>query len=142
MNLKKLTLLAILAVPVSASADIRTDVGGSATAHEKLSVTRVKSFDFGMLYVHTPEREELFRIAQLWRQRPAWSTITVEGHGYVETDEEASISLGQKRAERVRDLLVKFGVDPRFVKTVGHSRSEPGRYVDLSVDACTSGCKR
>ncbi len=139
MNLKKLLVLAALTFPVSASADIRTDVGGAAQT--KLTVTRVKSFDFGKLYVHTPERQELYRIAQLWRQRPTWWTITVEGHGFVETNEEASIELGQKRADRVRDLLVRFGVDPRFIKTVGHSRLEPGRFVDVSVDACST-CRR
>lgn len=140
MTLKHLLVLAALALPVSASADIHTGVGRPAD-HTMQPVTRVKSFDFGELHVHSSERQELFRIAQLWRQRPAWWTITVEGHGYVATDEEASISLGQKRAERVRDLLVKFGVDARFIKTVGHSRSVPGRYVDVSVDACSS-CKR
>jgi hypothetical protein len=133
MNLKHLLVLAALAVPVSANADV--------AAEKRVAVTRVKSSDYGQLYVHTPERHELFRVAQLWRQRPAWWTITVEGHGYVATDEEASISLGHKRAERVRDLLVKFGVDPRFIKAVGHSRAEPGRYVDVTVDAC-GACKR
>ena len=138
MNLKHLVVLAsLVAAPVSARAEFRAN----STMVHKQPVTRVKSFDFGKLYVHTPERHELYRIAQLWRQRPAWWTVTVEGHGYVANDEEASIQLGEKRAQRVRDLLVKFGVDPRFVVTVGHSRAEPGRYVDVLVDTCAT-CKR
>lgn len=131
---------AIAAVPAQAHAEFRTD-SAAAPVQRKLPVTRVKSFDFGKLYVHTPERRELFRIAQLWRQRPTWWTITIEGHAYIHNDEEASIALGAKRADRVRDLLVRFGVDPRFIVTIGHSRSTPGRYVDVKVDACDS-CKR
>jgi outer membrane protein OmpA-like peptidoglycan-associated protein len=128
MKLTHLVVLLAVALPVTSFA-------------ERLPVTKVQSFDYGKLYVHTPERQELHRIAQLWRQRPAWWTVTVEGHGYVANDEEASIALGEKRAQRVRDLLVKFGVDPRFIVTVGHSRAEPGRFVDVLVDTC-SHCKR
>jgi outer membrane protein OmpA-like peptidoglycan-associated protein len=130
-----LTLLAV-AVPLTAAAETHP-----TSVQKRVPVTKVKSFDYGKLYVHTPERQELQRVAQLWRQRPAWWTLTVEGHGYVANDEEASIELGEKRAERVRDLLVKFGVDPRYIITVGHSRAEPGRFVDVLVDTCST-CKR
>lgn len=135
MTLKHLLIaLAVAALPpVTSHAETRDSV----TPDPKTPVITVKSFDYGQLYVHTPERQELYRIAQLWRQRPAWWTLTIEGHGYVESDEEASIELGSKRAERVRDLLVRFGVDPRFIRTVGHSRAEPGRYVNVMVDTCT-----
>jgi outer membrane protein OmpA-like peptidoglycan-associated protein len=137
MTLKHLVVLAALALPAVAHADTREP----RRTERSIPVTKVKSFDYGKLYVHTPEREELHRVAQLWRQRPTWWTVTIEGHGYVADDEEASIALGEARAKRVRDLLVKFGVDPRYIVTVGHSRAEPGRYVDVLVDTC-SRCRR
>jgi outer membrane protein OmpA-like peptidoglycan-associated protein len=137
MKLTNLVILLAVAIPLTAAAETH----GAQPAQKRVPVTKVSSFDYGKLYVHTPERQELQRIARLWRQRPAWWTVTVEGHGYVANDEEASIELGEKRAERVRDLLVKFGVDPRFIITVGHSRAEPGRFVDVLVDTCPS-CKR
>jgi outer membrane protein OmpA-like peptidoglycan-associated protein len=133
MKLTHLVALLALALPLTAAAETHTQ--------KRVPVAKVKSFDYGKLYVHTPERQELQRLAQLWRQRPAWWTVTVEGHGYVANDEEASIELGEKRAQRVRDLLVQFGVDPRFIVTVGHSRAEPGRFVDVLVDTCST-CKR
>jgi len=135
MTLKHLLVALTVAVvaPAASHADSRD---ANTPAQHKQPVFTVKSFDYGKLYVHTPERAELHRVAQLWRQRTQWWTITVEGHGYVAADEEASIELGSKRAERVKDLLVKFGVDPRFIRTVGHSRAEPGRYVNVSVDTC------
>ena len=138
MMLKRLLVVLAVALPVPAIAENFT---AEPTAQRKLDVAKVKSFDFGKLYVHTEERQEIFRIAQLWRQRAAWWTITVEGHGYVAGNEEASIELGEKRAQRVRDLLVKFGVDARFIVTIGHSRAEPGRYVDVTVDTCER-CRR
>ena len=138
MTIKHLLIALAVALPVSAAAE---NFNAPQPEPRKQQVFKVQSFDFGKLYVHTPERHELFRIANLWRQRPQWWTITVEGHGFVENNEEASIELGEKRAKRVRDLLVKYGVDPRFVVTVGHSRAEPGRFVDVTVDTCER-CRR
>ena len=138
MPIKHLLVVLAVALPFPAAAENFT---AAPAADQKLQVAKVTSFDFGNLYVHTQEREELQRVANLWRQRRAWWTITVEGHGFVADDEEASIELGEKRAKRVRDLLVKYGVDPRFVTAVGHSRAEPGRYVDVSVDTCER-CRR
>jgi outer membrane protein OmpA-like peptidoglycan-associated protein len=138
MTLKHLLVVLAVALPVPAVAE---NFAAQPAPQRKLDVAKVKSFDFGKLYVHTDERQEIFRIAQLWRQRAAWWTITVEGHGYVAGDEEASIALGEKRAQRVRDLLVKYGVDSRFIVTVGHSRAQPGRYVDVSVETCER-CRR
>jgi outer membrane protein OmpA-like peptidoglycan-associated protein len=138
MKLAHMLVVLAALVPASVSAE---NFQTAQPAQHKLEVAKITSFDYGRLYVHTEERHELFRVANLWRQRPQWWTITVEGHGYVPDNEEASIALGEKRAQRVRDLLVKYGVDPRFVVTVGHSRKEPGRFVDIMVDTCER-CRR
>jgi len=138
MTLKHLFALLVVALPLRASAE---NFVASAPTQHKLAIMKVKSFDYGRIYVHTTEREDLRRVANLWRQRRSWWTITVEGNGFVADDEEASISLGEKRAQRVRDLLVKYGVDPRYVVTIGNSRDEPGRNVDVFVDTCAR-CRR
>ena len=132
MTSKALLLAIALAIPSTAAAENFA----SNSAPAKVRVGSMKSFDFGSAYVHTDERHELQRIAHLWRQRKGWTTITVEGHGYVPNNEEESIRLGEKRAERVRGLLVKMGVDPQYVVAVGHSRRSPGRFVDITVDTC------
>ncbi len=140
----KLLLIAVaVAMPLSAAAENFTQPAPDADAapagaHDKLEIMKVDSFDYGRIYVHTDERHDLWRIAKLWLQRSSWSRITIEGHGYVASDEEASIALGEKRAKRVRDLLVKYGVDPRFVTAIGHSRKQPGRWVDVTVDTCVA----
>jgi outer membrane protein OmpA-like peptidoglycan-associated protein len=137
MTSKPLLIALALALPIPAAAENFAN----GREPQRAQITTIKSFDYGKTYVHTPEREELQRIAHLWRQRKSWTTITVEGHGYVQDDEEASIALGEKRADRVKDLLVKMGVDPRFVVAVGHSRSEPGRYAEITVETCDR-CRR
>jgi outer membrane protein OmpA-like peptidoglycan-associated protein len=138
MTIKHLLVALAVALPVSAAAE---NFNAAPPQPDKLQVAKVKSFDFGNTYVHTEERIELQRVANLWRQRRHWWTITVEGHGYVANNEEASIELGEKRAQRVRKLLVKYGVDPRFVTAIGNSRTEPGRFVDVTVDTCER-CRR
>jgi outer membrane protein OmpA-like peptidoglycan-associated protein len=140
MSIKHLLIALAVALPASASAE-SFNPPQPQPQQGKLQVAKVKSFDFGNSYVHGDEREELQRVANLWRQRRQWWTITVEGHGFVANNEEASIELGEKRARRVRDLLVKYGVDPRFVIAVGNSREEPGRYVEVTVDTCER-CRR
>lgn len=134
MKATHLFVLLAVSLPLSALAESRDD---AAPVERTIPILKLQSFDYGRVYVHTPERAELRRIAAQWRKEPTWGTITLEGHGFVAPDEEASIALGTKRAERVRDLLVKYGVDPRFIVAVGHSRATPGRYVEISVDTCS-----
>lgn len=136
----KLALIALLAIPLTAAAETR-----SAPAPEpapKMTAT-VGGFEYGETYVHTKERHELRKLAKQWKETPGWAHITIAGHGYVEANEEASIELGQRRADRVKKLLLKYGVDPTYVVAVGHSRAEPGRYVELTIEGCSEdSCRR
>lgn len=139
---KKLALIAVaIAVPLTAAAETR-----SAPAPQPapaLMTATVAGFEYGETYVHTKQRHELRKLAKQLKQMPGWSHITIEGHGYVEANEEESIELGQRRADRVKKLLVKYGVDPKYVVAVGHSRGEPGRYVELTIEGCADdSCRR
>jgi len=61
-------------------------------------------------------------------------TVTVEGHAGA-YNEEDSIALGQLRADVIRDLLIKYGVNPANITAIDYSREgEPGRYVDLVLE--------
>ena len=141
-------LLAAVSIAMSLSTAAQAEnFNAGGPDQQKLKVATVSSFDYGRIYVHTDERTDLHRIANLWRQRrgergrEGWATITVEGNGYVADDEEASIALGEARAQRVRNLLIKYGVNPKFIVAIGNSRNEPGRYVDVIVDTCQN-CRR
>jgi outer membrane protein OmpA-like peptidoglycan-associated protein len=110
------SLLVILALAASASADTK--------------VAKIAEFDYGKSYLHAKARKALTTFAKSWQQHRV--RVTIEGHGYTE-DEEWSIELGQRRADRVRDFLVQHGVDASYLSAVGHSRATSGRYVDLVV---------
>ena len=111
-----LALVAIIA-PVSASADSQR-------------LNKVAVFDFCAVHIHAAGREKLAAFAKEWKQHKVH--ITVEGNALA-VDEESSIELGQRRADRVRDYLVHEGIDAAYVTAIGNSRGEPGRYVDLVV---------
>jgi outer membrane protein OmpA-like peptidoglycan-associated protein len=107
----------------------------STASADKLKVATLGDFRYEDTRIHTFERAELKKLAQEWRRNSSWATITVEGHGYYSDNEEASIRLGQQRADHARALLIQYGVDPEMVVAVGHAQSQAGRDVDVIVSA-------
>lgn len=107
----------------------------STAAADKLKVATLGDFRYEDTRIHTFERTELKKLAQEWRKNAAWASITVEGHGYYNDNEEASIRLGQERADHARALLVQFGVDPEMIVAVGRAQPRAGRDVDVIVSA-------
>ena len=51
--------------------------------------------------------------------------LTVEGHCDERGTQEYNLMLGQKRAEVVKDYLVKLGVDDKRIKTVSYGKEAP-----------------
>jgi hypothetical protein len=128
MSKLAMLLALVLAVPVRASADT------AARPSHRVTIATIGDFAKNGVYVHTDDRVRLREIAKLWRAFSSNATIVVEGNGLIPIDEEASIELGQRRADRVRDWLVKFGIDPSRVVAIGNSRERPGDYVDVMVE--------
>ena len=95
---------------------------------------RVVEFEPGALRVYSRSREKIQAVAQRWQRRPDWSVITV--HGYAGD----SADLGQRRADKIRGYLIRYGVPPELVVAVGHTG---GATVDLSIDLCRDpSCRR
>jgi outer membrane protein OmpA-like peptidoglycan-associated protein len=142
MTNKRLLVILATLVPLTAAAESYRGQPAPTPASKAKTAT-ITGFQYGESYVRTKERAELMKLAKEWKASPSWTRITVEGHGYVEGNEEKSITLGELRAERVRKLLIKYGIDAKLVVAVGHSRAEPGRYVELTIEECvTDGCHR
>lgn len=118
--MKHLALLAIALLPTIANAEPRR-------------VAKAVEFEYGKTHVHGKGREALQDIAKQCVAHPEM-TVTVEGHAFA-YNEEDSIALGQHRADVVRDLLVRYGVNPANITSLDDSREgEPGRYVDLVLE--------
>ncbi|MGE5183420.1 MAG: OmpA family protein [Acidobacteriota bacterium] len=124
--MKSLIILATLAAPLTAHAD-----------PAKLELHKLVTFDDGRVYVHTDARYSLRTLARVWKDNHAWTTIRIEGNAHVD-DEEAAIALGQRRADMVKTWLVRFGVDPKYIESVGNSRDDLANDVDVFVEGCGS----
>ena len=131
MTFHRLLIAALVIAPLTVQAESRTklaDVVANGGRIEKLV-----EFEFGKRRVYSKDREELADIARMCRANPNVKLV-VEGHAYAR-DEEDSIMLGQKRADLIRSLLIRYGVDPKNVKATDNSRfGDPGRYVDIVVE--------
>lgn len=91
-------------------------------------------FDYCQARVKAKGRDNLQALAREWRATTP-AMITVEGHAFA-LNEEDSIALGQRRADNVRKMLVRYGVDPKFVVAIGQrddGLSESGRFVDIVI---------
>lgn len=142
MSFHRLLLAAAAVVPLTVPATVRAEphikVDDARTLADALTTGgrfhKAVEFEFGKRRIYSKTREELAEIALACRAHPN-TRILVEGHAFA-YDEETSISLGQGRADLVRTLLVRYGVDPQNITAIDVSRiGEPGRYVDLVVES-------
>lgn len=109
------------------------------SSRHALLLPRLIEFEPGRVRVYSVGRERIQALVEQWRKHRDWKVITVEGHAPGTARSAASGSLAQRRAERIRDYLVRYGVPKEFI--VAQAAEEGGATVgsvDLSVDVCTS----
>ncbi len=82
-------------------------------------------FDTDRARVRSLGRAVVREIGALWRAHPEWLRITIEGHADVRGSDAYNLALSQRRAERVRAVLVKLGFDASRIDAVGYGRSRP-----------------
>ena len=83
-------------------------------------------FDFGKADLHADARESLAKVAGVLLGYPLPAQLTIEGHTDSIGSEESNMVLSQRRAEAVRDYLVKSGIGPdMIVATRGYGKSRP-----------------
>jgi outer membrane protein OmpA-like peptidoglycan-associated protein len=82
-------------------------------------------FDSGRARVKSRGRELIGELVRIWREHPEWRRMAIEGHADVRGSDEANLALSQHRAERVRDVFVRLGVDPARLDVIGRGRSRP-----------------
>ena len=109
------------------------ELAHTLTSTEPSVVMRhVVDFAPGRVRVYSKGREKIQAIVESWRTH-GWSVITV--HGYAD-----AVALGQRRADKIRGYLVRYGVPPELVVAIGHA-SAPGDAVataELSIDVSAS----
>ena len=73
----------------------------------------------------TPEAQTTLTTQARWLQQYAQYTITIEGHADERGTREYNIALGAKRAQSVREFLVRNGINAQRVRTVSFGKERP-----------------
>ena len=106
------------------------------------------AFEPGRVRVYSKDREKLMTLAASWLRNHDWATITVEGYAGTSND-----GLAQRRADKISEYLVRYGVDAEYVVAIAHepargdARNEPaaGGHADLTIERCprsAAECRR
>ena len=81
-------------------------------------------FDFDKSDIKPPYRETLSRIAGVLSTLKGYS-IYVYGYTDDVGTQDYNLGLSERRAQAVRDYLVKSGLDPKIISTKGFGKSDP-----------------
>jgi outer membrane protein OmpA-like peptidoglycan-associated protein len=81
-------------------------------------------FDFDKAELHQSDKELLSRIAGILMTSPDY-TISVNGHTDDVGTDEYNQKLSERRAQAVRDYLVKAGLPPGIFTVTGHGKKRP-----------------
>lgn len=82
-------------------------------------------FDVDRARVRSGGRALIATLVRIWAGHPRWRRISIEGHTDARGSDEHNLELSQRRAERVRDVLVRLGADPARIDVVGYGRTRP-----------------
>lgn len=97
------------------------------------------AFEPGRVRVYSKDREKLMTLAASWQRNHEWATITVEGYAGASSD-----GLAQRRADKISEYLVRYGVDAEYVVAIAHepvrgdAQNEPAAdgHADLTIERC------
>ena len=81
-------------------------------------------FDFDKATVKPSEVGKLKEAARLMKTMPG-KAVRVEGHADERGTEEYNRTLGDKRAQSIREFLVKEGLDPQMIPTITYGEDKP-----------------
>ncbi len=81
-------------------------------------------FDFDKAELHPPDKELLSRIAGILMTSPDY-TVSVNGHTDDVGTDEYNQKLSERRAQAVRDYLVKSGLPADIFTVTGHGKKRP-----------------
>ena len=111
-------------------------------ATHTLSFERLIEFEPGRVRVYSAGRQKIKELAHSWREHRL-GAITVEAYaapsGLVDAD--AAQALAQRRAERIANYLVRYGVPREMITAVGRLRdlreASDARSVDIRIAPTT-----
>ena len=82
-------------------------------------------FDTDRAHVKARGREIIQQVVAMWHDHPEWKRITIEGHADTRGSDDYNLELSQRRAERVRDVFVRYGAGASLLSAIGYGRTRP-----------------
>jgi peptidoglycan-associated lipoprotein len=73
----------------------------------------------------SPEAQQTLANQARWLKQYSQHAITIEGHADERGTREYNIALGAKRAQAVREFLVRNGINPARMRTVSFGKERP-----------------
>lgn len=81
-------------------------------------------FDFDSFVLTPTAQEKLRQVAQSLRNNPS-VRLQIEGHADERGTKEYNLTLGEQRAQVVKDFLIAEGVDPAMLSAISYGEEEP-----------------
>lgn len=98
---------------------------GMEVQHDRIILSERVLFDFDRARVRSGGRKLVRTIVALWQHNPSWERITIEGHADVRGSAEYNITLSERRAQKVRTLMLELGSDAAVLGAIGRGKSQP-----------------
>lgn len=73
----------------------------------------------------TDEAREVLQSKVKWLRQNPDECVIIEGHCDERGTDEYNLALGSRRAESVKDFLVKAGIDPSILSTISYGEERP-----------------
>lgn len=90
----------------------------------------VSIFDYREVFVPEEFRGLAESLAEVMKDNPS-AEIELTGHAGVEGTPDAIIELSERRAMKVKELLVSYGVDPRRILVKAEGSSQPVYFLEM-----------
>ncbi|ACM92853.1 lipoprotein [Nautilia profundicola AmH] len=100
----------------------------SVTADQKFAkdlANIVVYFDFDKYNIRPDQWPKVEKLAELIKNNPANYTVRIEGNCDEWGTEEYNYALGLKRANSVKNALIKLGVDPKKLTIISYGELNP-----------------
>ena len=81
-------------------------------------------FDFDRSELTEKAKELLAQVAELLLKEPRF-TVTIEGHTDARGTEDYNFTLGAKRAMKVKEFLIAYGVDGSRMESISYGKEAP-----------------
>ena len=103
--------------------DLNNRPGNYVEDREMLKAQAVH-FDYDSAAMRPTDNDKVALVARYMKAQPAFYLL-VEGHCDERGTEQYNLTLGQRRAQTVRDTLMQFGINPERVQTISFGEKVP-----------------